>query len=60
MWCVDGVRDKYKRSLAETENVRQRLMKQVQGAKEFGFRKDLLEEADVLGETTDSIRRKIT
>jgi len=37
MWRVDGVRDKYKRFLAETENVRQRLMKQVQWAKVFGI-----------------------
>lgn len=52
------VQDKYKRSLAETENVRQRIMKQVQEAKLFGiqgFCKDLLEVADVLGKATESV-----
>jgi len=52
------MQDKYKRSIAETENVRQRMLKQVQEAKLFGiqgFCKDLLEVADVLGKATDSI-----
>jgi len=52
------LQDKYKRSIAETENVRQRMMKQVQEAKVFGiqgFCKDLLEVADVLGKATESI-----
>lgn len=52
------VQDKYKRSIAETENVRQRMMKQVQEAKLFGiqgFCKDLLEVADVLGKATESV-----
>lgn len=55
MWLVQ---DRYKRSLAETENVRQRMMKQVQEAKLFGiqgFCKDLLEVADVLGKATESV-----
>lgn len=46
------------RSLAETENVRQRLRKQVEEAKVFGiqgFCKDLLEVADVLGRATESV-----
>jgi len=52
------VQDKYKRSIAETENVRQRMMKQVQEAKLFGiqgFCKDLLEVADILGKATESV-----
>ena len=43
--------DKYKRALAEMENVRQRLQRQVDDAKIFGiqaFCKDLLEVADTL------------
>lgn len=38
--------DKYKRALAENENIRKRLMKQIEEAKLFGiqgFVKDLLE-----------------
>ena len=52
------MQDKYKRSLAETENVRQRLKKQIDDAKIFGvqsFCKDLLEVADVLSKATESI-----
>lgn len=44
-------KDKYKRSLAETENVRNRMQKQIGDAKIFGiqgFCKDLLEVADIL------------
>jgi len=47
--------DKYKRSLAETENVRRRMQKQVDDAKLFGiqgFCKDLLEVADILSTAT--------
>ena len=43
--------DKYVRSLAETENVRKRLQREVETAKQFamqGFCKDLLEIADTL------------
>jgi len=50
--------DKYKRSLAETENVRQRMRKQVDDAKLFGiqgFCKDLLEVADILSKATESV-----
>ena len=44
-------KDKYMRALAETENIRSRMIKQVDDAKIFGiqgFCKDLLEVADVL------------
>lgn len=46
------------RSLAEMENVRQRLKKQVDDAKLFavqGFCKDLLEVADILSKATESV-----
>jgi molecular chaperone GrpE len=45
------LKDKYMRALAETENTRTRLLKQIDDAKIFGiqgFCKDLLEVADVL------------
>lgn len=47
----DDCQDKYKRALAEAENVRVRMRKQVDEAKIFGiqgFSKDLLEVADTL------------
>lgn len=50
--------DKYKRSLAETENLRSRLTKQIEDAKRFGiqgFCKDLLEVADILGHATNAV-----
>ncbi|XP_076241196.1 grpE protein homolog, mitochondrial Roe1 [Calliopsis andreniformis] len=50
--------DKYKRALAEGENLRVRLTKQIQDAKLFGiqgFCKDLLEVADILGKATESV-----
>ncbi|CAI2729818.1 unnamed protein product [Schistosoma spindalis] len=49
--------DKYKRALAESENMRKRLMKQIDEAKLFGiqsFCKDLLEVADILTSATKS------
>ena len=49
--------DKYMRSLAETENVRTRMKKQIDEAKIFGiqgFCKDLLEVADILNKATES------
>ncbi|CAH1783703.1 unnamed protein product [Owenia fusiformis] len=55
---IADVQDKYKRSLAETENVRTRMKKQVDDAKIFGiqgFCKDLLEVADILGKATESV-----
>lgn len=48
---LDDIKDKYKRGLAETENVRNRMQKQISDAKIFGiqgFCKDLLEVSDIL------------
>lgn len=50
--------DKYKRSLADGENMRVRLTKQIQDAKIFGiqsFCKDMLEVADTLGHATNAV-----
>ena len=44
--------DKYRRSIAESDNMRKRLTKQIEDAKIFGiqgFCKDLLDVADVVG-----------
>lgn len=52
------MKDKFKRSLAETENVRRRLTKQKEDAKLFGiqgFCKDLLNVADILQRATESV-----
>lgn len=49
---------KYKRALADGENLRNRLNKQIEDAKLFGiqgFCKDLLEVADILGKATESV-----
>uniref|UniRef100_A0A0X3NN29 GrpE protein homolog n=1 Tax=Schistocephalus solidus TaxID=70667 RepID=A0A0X3NN29_SCHSO len=49
--------DKYKRALAESENVRKRMLRQVEEAKLFGiqsFCKDLLDVADILAKATES------
>jgi len=54
----DSLDDKYRRSLAETENVRRRMQKQIDDAKLYGihgFCKDLLEVADILDKATESI-----
>ncbi|ETN83853.1 co-chaperone GrpE [Necator americanus] len=54
-------KDKYQRSLAETENVRKRGFKQTEEAKVFaiqGFCKDLLEVADVLDLAVDSVKEE--
>lgn len=56
-----NIQDKYKRSLADGENLRQRLTKQIQDAKVFGiqsFCKDLLEVADTLGHATKAVPQK--
>ncbi|XP_022904272.1 grpE protein homolog, mitochondrial [Onthophagus taurus] len=53
--------DKYKRALADGENMRGRLTKQISEAKVFGiqsFCKDLLDVADVLGKATQSIPKE--
>ncbi|XP_060084613.1 grpE protein homolog 1, mitochondrial-like isoform X2 [Ylistrum balloti] len=58
---VKDMKDKYIRALAETENVRQRMKKQVDDAKIFGiqgFCKDLLEVADILGKATESVPKE--
>lgn len=50
--------DKYRRSLADFENLRNRMNKQVADAKVFGiqgFCKDLLDVADVLGKAVESV-----
>jgi len=50
--------DKYRRSLADFENLRNRMNKQVADAKVFGiqgFCKDLLDVADVLAKAVDSV-----
>ena len=52
------LQDKYKRALAENQNVIQRGRKQVEDARLFGiqgFSKDLLEVADVLEKATQSV-----
>jgi len=54
----DLLEDKYKRALAEGENIRVRLTKQINDAKLFGiqgFCKDLLDVADILGKATESV-----
>ncbi|XP_033756880.1 grpE protein homolog 1, mitochondrial-like isoform X2 [Pecten maximus] len=58
---VKDMKEKYMRALAETENVRQRMRKQVDDAKVFGiqgFCKDLLEVADILGKATESVPKE--
>lgn len=52
------LQDKYRRSLADGENLRKRLTKQINDAKLFGiqsFCKDLLEVADILGHATEAV-----
>ncbi|KAA3673580.1 molecular chaperone GrpE, partial [Paragonimus westermani] len=52
------IEDKYKRALAELENMRKRLMRQIDEAKMFGvqsFCKDLLDVADILTKATESV-----
>lgn len=56
-----SLQDKYMRALAETENVRQRMTKQVSDVRLFGiqgFCKDLLEVADILQQATQSVPEK--
>lgn len=58
---VLNIQDKYKRALAETENVRQRFQKQIQDAKLFGiqgFCKDMLEVADILNKAAESVSQE--
>ncbi|KAI4457497.1 grpe protein [Holotrichia oblita] len=54
----DELLDKYKRALADGENLRTRLTKQISEAKIYGiqkFCKDLLDVADVLNKATESV-----
>lgn len=58
---VSSSQEKYKRSLADNENILQRGRKQIQEAKLFGiqgFSKDLLEVADILEKATDSVPKE--
>lgn len=53
--------DKYKRALADGENLRLRMTKQIDDAKQFGiqsFCKDLLEVSDILGRATESVPKE--
>lgn len=53
--------DKYKRALADGENLRNRLTKQIQEARIFGiqsFCKDLLDVADVLNKATETVPKE--
>ncbi|KAB1282609.1 GrpE protein-like protein 1; mitochondrial [Camelus dromedarius] len=53
--------EKYKRALADTENLRQRSQKLVEEAKLYGiqgFCKDLLEVADILEKATESVPKE--
>jgi len=57
----EETQDKYRRALAETENVRHRLSKQIEDAKLFGiqgFCKDLLEVSDILNKATESLSKE--
>lgn len=50
--------NKYKRALADSENLRIRLTRQIDEAKIYGiqgFCKDLLDVADILGKATESV-----
>lgn len=53
--------DKYKRSLADSDNMRKRLTKQIEDAKIFGiqsFCKDLLDVSDILSAATDAVPKE--
>ncbi|XP_051987526.1 grpE protein homolog 1, mitochondrial-like [Xyrauchen texanus] len=55
---LKDVTDRYKRALADTENLRQRSQKMTDDAKLYGiqgFCKDLLEVADILEKATESV-----
>lgn len=57
----DEINDKYRRALAENENIRKRFQKQVEEAKLFGiqgFCKDLLDVADVLNKATECVPKE--
>lgn len=53
--------DKYKRSLADSENMRKRLTKQIEDAKIFGiqsFCKELLDVGDILSAATEAVPKE--
>ncbi|CAG0880311.1 unnamed protein product [Cyprideis torosa] len=55
---VGEAEDKYKRALADMENLRKRLERQIEDAKLFGYQKfckDLLEVSDILSKATESV-----
>ncbi|CAH0559405.1 unnamed protein product [Brassicogethes aeneus] len=55
------IMDKYKRALADGENLRNRLTKQISEAKIYGiqsFCKDLLDVADVLNKATETVPKE--
>lgn len=57
----DELLDKYKRALADGENLRNRLTKQISEAKIYGiqsFCKDLLDVADVLNKATETVPKE--
>ncbi|XP_028284832.1 grpE protein homolog 1, mitochondrial isoform X1 [Parambassis ranga] len=59
--AVFGVQEKYKRALADTENLRTRSQKMIEDAKIYGiqgFCKDLLEVADILEKATESVPKE--
>lgn len=59
--CNCLFQDKYKRSLADNENILSRSRKQIDEARLFGiqtFSKDLLEVADILGKATESVPKE--
>ncbi|XP_053272107.1 grpE protein homolog 1, mitochondrial [Pleuronectes platessa] len=58
---LKGMTDKYKRALADTENLRTRSQKMIEDAKLYGiqgFCKDLLEVADILEKATESVPKE--
>lgn len=58
---IKEIDDKYKRALAENENIRMRMKKQIEDAKQFGiqnFCKDLLDVADVLSKATECVPKE--
>ncbi|GFT01174.1 grpE protein homolog 1, mitochondrial [Nephila pilipes] len=58
---VKNLNDKYKRALADNENIRTRMRREISDAKQYGiqgFVKDLVEVADVLGKATESIPKE--
>ncbi|XP_063779898.1 grpE protein homolog 1, mitochondrial [Pseudophryne corroboree] len=58
---IKEITDKYKRALADTENLRLRSQKLVEDAKLYGiqgFCKDLLEVADILEKATESVPKE--